>query len=117
MMDERELEQQLRAALRPVAAPEGLAERIVRRAEARAAAKRKPVTQQVWLRWGALAAMLSIGTFGGLQWNQQRQAKQNEALRAAEQFTLAMNIATQKISKVQKNLVVEVPLNPGGGGQ
>jgi hypothetical protein len=117
MMDERELEQQLRAALRPVAAPEGLAERIVKRAEARAAAKRKPLTQQPWLRWGALAAMLSIGTFGGLQWNQQRRAEQDEAQRAAEKFTLAMNIASSKIMRLQKNLVVEVPLTPGGIGQ
>lgn len=117
MMDERDLEQQLRAALRPVAAPDGLAERIVRRAEARGTARRKPVTQHVWLRWGALAAMLTIGTFGGLKWNTQRQARQVEALRAAEQFTLAMNIATRKISRLQKNLVVEVPLNPGAGGQ
>ena len=111
MMDERELEQQLRAALRPVAAPEGLAERIV----ARAAAKRKPVVQQTWLRWGALAAMLTIGTFGAVKWNEQRQAEQIEARRAAEQFTLAMSIATQKISRVQKNLIVEVPLPTSSG--
>lgn len=116
-MDEREFEQELRAALRPVAAPPGLAERIVREAEARQAARRKPVAQQIWLRWGALAAMFAAGTFGGLHWNERRQVEQLEARRVAEQFTLAMSIATRKMSKLQRNLVVEVTLRPGKGGQ
>lgn len=112
MMDEREFEQKLRTALRPVAAPAGLAERIVKQAQAREAARRRPVS---WVRWGAIAALLTIGTFGGLKWNAARQTQQMEARRAAEQFTLAMHIATMKVSRVQRNLVVEVPLRPGGG--
>lgn len=117
MMDERELEQQLRAALRPVAAPEGLAERIVRRAEARAASRRKPVVRQIWLRWGAIAALLTIGTFGGVDWYEKRQAEQLEARRAAEQFTMAVNIASRKISRLQDDLVVNVKLSPGEDGR
>jgi hypothetical protein len=117
MMDERELEAKLRAALRPVAAPDGLAERIVRRAEARAAKTRRPMTQQIWLRWGALAAVLTMGTFGGLKWNEKRQAEEILARQAAEQFTQAMTIATRKISRVQKNLIVEIPLSVHDRGQ
>ena len=117
MMDEREIEENLRAALRPVEAPAGLAERIVRRAEARAHKSRRPIVQQTWLRWGALAAMLSIGSFGWLKWNEKRQAGQIEARRAAEQFTLALHIATRKISRVQKNLVIEIPLGRKESGQ
>ncbi len=117
MMDEREIEEKLREALRPVAAPDGLAERIVRRAEARAQTTRRPMVQQPWLSWGALAAMLTIGSFGWLKWSEKRQAGQIEARRAAEQFTLALNIATRKISRVQKNLVIEVPLGRRESGQ
>lgn len=117
MMDEREFEENLRAALRPVAAPEGLAERIVRRAEARAHKTRRPIVQQAWLRWGALAAMLSIGSFGWLKWTEKRQAGQIEARRAAEQFTLALHITTREISRVQKNLVIEIPLGLSNSGQ
>ena len=117
MMDEREFEEQLRTALRPVEAPPGLAERIIRQAEARTVARRRPLRQQVWLRWGALAAMLTVGTFGGLKWQERRQAEQLEARRAAEQFTMAMGIATRKMTKLQRSLVVEVSLRPGEGGQ
>ena len=113
MMDEREFEEKMRAALRPVEAPEGLAERIIRRAEARAVKTRKPVTQHLWLRWGALAALLVIGTFGVLRWEETRRAKQIEASRVAEQFTMAMTITTRKMARIQKNLVVEVPLKSG----
>lgn len=116
-MDDRNFEAQLRTALKPVAAPDGLAERILQRAEARNAKKRRAWTQQTWLRWGALAAMLTVGTFGGLKWNEQRQAQQLEARRAAEQFSLAMHIATKTMSRVQKNLIIEVPLHPSRGGQ
>ena len=117
MMDERQIEENLRAALRPVAAPEGLAERIVRRAEARAQQTRRPIVRQTWLRWSALAAMLTIGSFGWLKWNEKRQTGQIEARRAAEQFTLALHIATRKISRVQKNLVIEIPLGRSESGQ
>ncbi len=113
MMDEREFEEKMRAALRPVEAPEGLAERIIRRAEARAESTRKPVTQQPWLRWGALAALVTMGTFGVLRWDETRRAEQIEARRVAEQFTMALSITTRKMARIQKNLVVEVPLRSG----
>jgi hypothetical protein len=61
--------------------------------------------------------MLTIGTFGGLKWNEERQARQVEARRAAEQFSLAMNITTKKISRIQKNLIVEIPLHLSRSGQ
>lgn len=112
-MEEREFEEKMRAALRPVEAPEGLAERIIRRAEARAEKTRKPLTQQSWLRWGAVAALLTMGTFGVLQWNENRRAEQIEARWIAGQFAMAMNIATRKMARIQKNLVVEVPLKRG----
>lgn len=113
MMDEQDFEQQLRDALRPVEAPRGLADRIVAKAESRS----RRNTRQVWVRWGALAAMLTVGTFGGLKWNEKRQADQIEARRAAEQFTLAMSITTRKVAKVQQNLVVEIPLGSSRSGQ
>ena len=112
-MDEREFEEKMRAALRPVEAPDGLAERIIRRAEARAERTRKPVTQQAWLRWGALAALLTIGTFGVLRWEEMKRAEQIEARKVAEQFTMAMSITTRKMARIQKNLIVEVPLRSG----
>jgi len=113
MMDEREFEEKMRAALRPVEAPDGLAERIIRRAEARAERTRKPVTQQAWLRWGALAALLTMGTFGILRWEDKKRAEQIEARKVAEQFTMAMSITTRKMARIQKNLIVEVPLRSG----
>ncbi len=113
MMDEREFEEKMRAALRPVEAPDGLAERIIRRAEALAERTRKPVTQHSWLRWGALAALLSIGTFGVLRWEEKKRAEQIEARKVAEQFTMAMSITTRKMARIQKNLIVEVPLRSG----
>jgi len=112
-MDEQDFEQQLRAALRPLEAPKGLADRIVAKAESRS----RRNTRQIWVRWGALTAMLSIGTFGGLKWNEKRQASQIEARRAAEQFSIAMAITTRKVAKIQQNLVVEVPLGSSRGGQ
>jgi len=112
-MDEREFEEKMRAALRPVEAPDGLAERIIRRAEALAERTRKPVTQQAWLRWGALAALLAMGSFGILRWEEKKRAEQIEARKVAEQFTMAMNITTRKMARIQKNLVVEVPLKRG----
>jgi|GEM_PF-1506075 len=112
-MDEREFEEKMRAALRPVEAPDGLAERIIRRAEARAERTRKPVTQQAWLRWGALAALLTMGTFGILRWEDKKRAEQIEARKVAEQFTMAMSITTRKMARIQKNLIVEVPLRSG----
>lgn len=112
-MDEREFEEKMRAALRPVEAPDGLAERIIRRAEARAERTRKPVTQQAWLRWGALAALLTMGTFGILRWEEKKRAEQIEARKVAEQFTMAMSITTRKMARIQKNLIVEVPLRSG----
>lgn len=105
MMDEREFEKQMRAALRPVEAPEGLAGRIIRRVEAK--------RRTNWPLWGALAAMLIMGTFGLVRWEAKRQVEQIEASRVAGQFTMAMNIATRKMARVQKNLVVEVPLKSG----
>ena len=114
MMDEGELEQDLRAALRPVAAPDGLAERIISKAEARS---RRPLSQNHWLRWAALAATLTIGTFGLMRWNEKRQADRIEARRVAEQFTLAMNITSRKISQLQKTLVVNIPLSFQSEGQ
>ena len=113
MMNERDFEEKMRAALRPVEAPDGLAERIIRRAEAREERTRKPVTQHSWLRWGALAALLAMGTFGILRWEDKRRAEQIEASRVAEQFTMAMSITTRKMARIQKNLIVEVPLKRG----
>lgn len=116
MMDERDFEKQLRAALRPVDAPPGLAERIIAKAEARSRANRRPPAVAQWVRWGAIAAMLTLVTFLGLRWNAQRQVEELEARRAAEQFALAMQITNKKVTHVQENLVVHVPLPAVLGG-
>lgn len=104
-MDEREFEQKMRDALRPVEAPAGLADRIIAKANAR---RRRPAHQ--WMRWGAMAAMLTIGTFLGVKWYEERQAQQQAARIAAEQLQLALNIASRKIVSIEKRLVVEVPI-------
>jgi cobalamin biosynthesis protein CobD/CbiB len=106
MMDEREFEQSLRDALRPVEAPAGLADRIIAKANAR---RRRPA--QLWMRWGAIAALLTIGTFLGVKWYEERQAQQMAARKTAEQLTVALSIASRKIVSIEQRLVVEVPLS------
>ncbi|WP_031499348.1 hypothetical protein [Bryobacter aggregatus] len=109
MMDDQEFEQSLREALRPVAAPDGLAERILARV-----AKPK-ATIRPWVQWGTIAAALSIGVFGVSSWQQQRLHQEVEARQAMEQFRLAMDITSRKVTGVQKKLVIEVPLPHRGG--
>ncbi len=115
-MDEREFEQHLKEALRPVEAPDGLAERIIAKANARKVVAIRPA-RQVWARWGALAAMLTLGSFGTLRYVEHRQAEQIEARKAAQQFELALQITSEKITGTQKKLIVAIPLHPGSSGQ
>ncbi len=107
MIEERDWEAKLREAVRPVEAPAGLAERIVA-----AAARRR---RNAWLRWGAMAAMLTVATWGGVNWYQQRQVQQLQARQAAEQFTLALEITSRQIHRLQEKIVIQVPLRRDRG--
>ncbi|MFN8940168.1 MAG: hypothetical protein ACK532_03205 [Acidobacteriota bacterium] len=102
MNESPDLELQLREALRETSAPPLLRARILNAAASRG---RRSSHAVLWRRIVALAALLTIGSFGLYRWEQRRRA---EAV--AEQFKLALRIAHREVVEVQANLVVEVPV-------
>jgi hypothetical protein len=97
------LESQLREALREVPAPPLLRSRILN-----AVAARPPAASRytLWRRIAALAALLTLGSFGLYRWEQRRRAEQ-----VAEQFKLALSIARREVREVQSKLVIQVPVD------
>lgn len=103
MIDDNDLELHLKVALRPVAPPPGMAGRIIARANRS--------RQMRVLRWGAIAAGLFVLISLSLlypRWRQERHAKEIAAREATEKLQLALNVTSRKISRVQKQLVVEI---------
>lgn len=102
MNESPDLELQLREALRERPAPPLLRARILKAAAVRG---RRNSNGVLWRRIVALAALLTIGSFGLYRWEERRRA---EAV--AEQFKLALRIAHREVVEVQAKLVVEVPV-------
>lgn len=102
MTQDPQFESQLRQALAPVAPPPGLAARIIAAAERR--------QRRRYLTWAAIAAMLTLVTFSGLRWYEHHQQQQLAARQTAEKLSLALNIASRKVTAVQQRLVIEVTL-------
>jgi hypothetical protein len=102
MTHDPQFESQLRQALAPVAPPPGLASRII--GEAHRRQRRRFYTR------AAIAAMLTLVTFPGLRWYQHHQQQQLAARQTAEKLSLALNIASRKVTQVQQRLVIEITL-------
>lgn len=105
MIDDNDFDSRMRQALRPVPAPSGLASRIL----AKAAARQRP---NPMLQWAAIAAALLLAVAGGSAWSAHRAGQQVE-----QQFRLAMNITSRKVSSFHTKLIIEIPVPQSGQRQ
>jgi hypothetical protein len=110
-----EFEKELREHLQARSAPPGFAERVMARVPARRARPR----WQLWfpqplLRWAAVAAVLAVTVFGGIERDRQQRIAGE---RAREQVLLALRITGTTLQQVQSKVSQDNPGNQDSGSQ
>jgi anti-sigma-K factor RskA len=110
-----EFEKELREHLQPRPAPPGFAERVMTRVPARQARPRWQLrfSQALW-RWAAVAAVLAVTVFGGIEHDRQQRIAGE---RARAQVLLALRITGTTLQQVQSKVSQDNPGNPDTGPQ
>jgi negative regulator of sigma E activity len=103
-----EFEKELREHLQPRPAPPGFAERVMARVPARQA---RPRWQPLW-RWAAVAAVLAVTIFGGIEHDRQQRIAGE---RARAQVLLALRITGSTLQQVQSKVSQDNPEDENAG--
>jgi hypothetical protein len=93
-------ENELREHLRARSAPPGFADRVMARIPARKPSRPvwQPLSRQPLWRWAAVAAVLAVTVFGGIEHDRQQRIAGE---RAREQVLLALRITGSTLHQVQ----------------
>jgi hypothetical protein len=106
-----EFEKELRNHLQARSAPPGFADRVMARVPAKKPrpAWQSPFRQTLW-RWAAVAAVLAVTVFGGIEHDRQQRIAGE---RAREQVLLALRITGSTLHQVQDKVSQDAGSHPG----